>query len=69
VSAPKSYATIVLKSGASFDIDVSEISSRRNSLSGELTSLSWEHHDDAKRRLVTVDLSEVAAVTFTGGRR
>jgi uncharacterized protein YdgA (DUF945 family) len=60
----QSYATIVFKSGASIDVDVKSISSSRNNFSGALIKVEWEHHPNAQRRILTLNLENVDAIVF-----
>ena len=51
-----SSATIVFKSGATVEVDVSSIGTGRNSFTKELVSVNWETPDNAVRRLTHLDI-------------
>ena len=57
---------IVLKSGASIEVDLEELQIGRSPLNGELTSLTWTDQEGGVG-LQFLDLSEVAAITSRGG--
>ena len=57
---------IVLKSGASIEVDLEELQIGRSPLNGELTSLTWTGQEGGVG-LQFLDLSEVAAITSRGG--
>lgn len=56
-----SHAEITLKSGVTLNIDVSDITTTKDQ-DGRFTKLEWD--TSGPRRLVSVSLSEVAAVVF-----
>ena len=53
---------VFLKSGADFTVDVEEFTTKRNQMSGELTSMNWTTPENWKAKLHTLQLEEVAAV-------
>ena len=53
---------IVLKSGASIEVDLEELQIGRSPLNGELTSLTWTDQDGGVG-LGFLNISEVAAIT------
>ena len=53
---------IVLKSGASIEVDLEELQIGRSPLNGELTSLTWTDQEGGVG-LGFLNISEVAAVT------
>jgi hypothetical protein len=55
---------IVFKSGAQIEADVDEISTFRNQLTNEITKLKWTTPDGWKRKLHTIQLSEIAAIVI-----
>ena len=57
---------IVLKSGASIEVDLEELQVGRSPISGELTSLTWTGQEGGVG-LHFLNLSEVAAITSRGG--
>ena len=57
---------IVLKSGASIEVDLEELQIGRSPLNGELTSLTWTGQEGGVG-LQFLDISEVAAITSRGG--
>jgi len=57
---------IVLKSGASIEVDLEELRIGRSPISGELTSLTWTGQEGGVG-LQFLDISEVAAITSLGG--
>lgn len=61
----KSYAEITMKSGAVITFDCVSLSWKRRSSIGE--TLTWELPDGASRRLVRIDLDEIAAAVFVDG--
>ena len=56
---------IVLKSGASIEVDLEELQIGRSPMSGELTSLTWTDQEGGVG-LGFLDISEVAAITRRG---
>lgn len=57
---------IMLKSGASIEVDLEEFQVGRSLISGELTSLTWTGQEGGVG-LQFLNLSEVAAITSRGG--
>jgi hypothetical protein len=57
---------IMLKSGASIEVDLEELQIGRSPISGELTSLTWTGQEGGVG-LQFLDISEVAAITSRGG--
>ena len=57
---------IVLKSGASIEVDLEAFQVGRSPISGELTSLTWTGQEGGVG-LRFLNLSEVAAITSRGG--
>ena len=57
---------IMLKSGASIEVDLEELQVGRSPISGELTSLTWTGQEGGVG-LHFLNLSEVAAITSRGG--
>lgn len=57
---------IMLKSGASIEVDLEELQIGRSPISGELTSLTWTGQEGGVG-LQFLNLSEVAAITSRGG--
>ena len=57
---------IVLKSGASIEVDLEALQIGRSPISGELTSLTWTGQEGGVG-LQFLDISEVAAITSRGG--
>ena len=57
---------IVLKSGASIEVDLDAFQVGRSPISGELTSLTWTDQEGGVG-LGFLDISEVAAITSRGG--
>lgn len=55
-------AVMTMKSGATVTFHASEVTWSRNPLGG--SSLVWETPEGATRRLLHVDLEEVAAIVF-----
>ena len=53
---------IVLKSGASIEVDLEELQIGRSPLNGELTSLTWTDQEGGVG-LGFLNISEVAAIT------
>ena len=53
---------IVLKSGASIEVDLEELQIGRSRVSGELTSLTWTGQEGGVG-LQFLDITEVAAIT------
>lgn len=60
----KSTASIFLKGGAVIELDAAKIKVQRNTMTGHFTSIEWENHPDANRRLLDIDPDEIAAVVF-----
>lgn len=58
---------ITFKSGAQVTVDASEFTSKRNQLSGDLTELNWVTPQDWKRKLNSIDLSQVACLVAVDG--
>ena len=56
---------IVLKSGASIEVDLEALQVGRSPISGELTSLTWTGQEGGVG-LQFLDISEVAAITSRG---
>ena len=57
---------IMLKSGASIEVDLEAFQVGRSPISGELTSLTWTGQEGGVG-LLFLDISEVAAITSRGG--
>ena len=57
---------IMLKSGASIEVDLEALQVGRSPISGELTSLTWTGQEGGVG-LQFLDISEVAAITSRGG--
>ena len=57
---------IMLKRGASIEVDLEALQVVRSPISGELTSLTWTGQEGGVG-LHFLDLSEVAAITSRGG--
>ena len=57
---------IVLKGGASIEVDLEALQVGRSPISGELTSLTWTGQEGGAG-LHFLDISEVAAITSRGG--
>lgn len=55
---------IALKGGAVIEADVIEVETARSRVTGELTRIRWEHTPNARRRLHTVEVFEIAAVVL-----
>jgi len=57
--------TIHLKSGDAIRMPMEQITTKRNSLTGELTGMDWTYAEDdpMQARVQYIDLSQVAAVT------
>lgn len=53
---------ITLKSGAQIEADVSEFTTKRNPITGDLTKLEWRTPDGHAAKLNYLDLKEVAAI-------
>lgn len=53
---------ITFKSGAQVTVDVSEFTSKRSLVGGELTEIEWTTPQDWKRKLNSINLSEVACL-------
>jgi hypothetical protein len=53
---------VVLRSGATFTVDATELKTERNRATGELTSIAWTTPDGAKRKLFHIDPAEVVAL-------
>lgn len=50
---------ITMKSGTTISVDIETWTVKRNPLSGEFTSLEWVTPEGAKRRLVSINLSDI----------
>jgi len=53
---------VILRSGAIIDVDVTEFSTGRNLVTGDLYELKWEFNEDEKVKLKYIRPDDVAAV-------
>lgn len=53
---------ITFKSGAQVTVEVSEFSSKRSTISGDLTELNWTTPNEWARKLHSINLTEIACL-------
>jgi len=53
---------IHLKSGSVLTVDATDVSTKRNTMSGELVEVNWVTPNGAKRKLHAINLEDITAL-------
>lgn len=56
------WAQIVLKSGAEVVAELEDVKTTRNTMSGELTEMTWTTPEGWRTKLHTIQLDQIAAI-------